>query len=57
MDWETRVKVAAGAARGLAYLHEDCNPSFKHFIFCSQILALVVTHCNLPLKSLYNFLI
>lgn len=25
LDWTTRVKVAAGAARGIAYLHEDCN--------------------------------
>ncbi|KAL3643840.1 Proline-rich receptor-like protein kinase perk8 [Castilleja foliolosa] len=30
MDWAGRVKVAAGAARGLAYLHEDCHPRIIH---------------------------
>lgn len=30
MDWATRVKIAAGAARGLAYLHEDCHPRVIH---------------------------
>lgn len=31
LDWAIRVKVAAGSARGLAYLHEDCN--YLHFSF------------------------
>ncbi|KAK6927989.1 Serine-threonine/tyrosine-protein kinase, catalytic domain [Dillenia turbinata] len=30
MDWATRVKVAAGAACGIAYLHEDCHPRIIH---------------------------
>ncbi|KAI4357898.1 hypothetical protein L6164_001815 [Bauhinia variegata] len=30
LDWEKRVKIAAGAARGIAYLHEDCNPRIIH---------------------------
>ncbi|PWA99421.1 protein kinase superfamily protein [Artemisia annua] len=30
MDWPSRIKVAAGAARGLAYLHEDCHPRIIH---------------------------
>ncbi|KAG0514289.1 hypothetical protein BDA96_10G177900 [Sorghum bicolor] len=30
MDWSTRVKIAAGSARGLAYLHEDCHPRIIH---------------------------
>eukprot|EP00268_Persea_americana_P057175 TRINITY_DN6831_c0_g2_i4.p1 TRINITY_DN6831_c0_g2~~TRINITY_DN6831_c0_g2_i4.p1 ORF type:complete len:714 (+),score=172.91 TRINITY_DN6831_c0_g2_i4:702-2843(+) len=30
MDWATRVKVADGAARGIAYLHEDCHPRIIH---------------------------
>ncbi|CAN6441687.1 unnamed protein product [Victoria cruziana] len=30
MDWSTRLKIALGAARGLAYLHEDCHPRIIH---------------------------
>ncbi|CAK9237240.1 unnamed protein product, partial [Sphagnum troendelagicum] len=30
MNWATRLKVAVGSARGLAYLHEDCNPRIIH---------------------------
>ncbi|XP_022733877.1 proline-rich receptor-like protein kinase PERK8 [Durio zibethinus] len=30
MDWAVRVKVAAGAAHGIAYLHEDCHPRIIH---------------------------
>ncbi|MQL90823.1 hypothetical protein Taro_023429 [Colocasia esculenta] len=30
MEWATRLKVASGAARGLAYLHEDCHPRIIH---------------------------
>ncbi|PIN11810.1 Serine/threonine protein kinase [Handroanthus impetiginosus] len=30
LDWETRLKVAVGAAQGLAYLHHDCDPKIIH---------------------------
>ncbi|KAL2334203.1 hypothetical protein Fmac_015416 [Flemingia macrophylla] len=30
LEWEKRLKIAAGAARGIAYLHEDCNPRIIH---------------------------
>ncbi|KAH6797895.1 proline-rich extensin-like receptor kinase 10 [Perilla frutescens var. hirtella] len=30
MDWATRVRIAIGAARGIAYLHEDCHPRIIH---------------------------
>ncbi|WZZ28871.1 hypothetical protein YC2023_012272 [Brassica napus] len=30
LDWSKRMKIASGAARGLAYLHEDCNPKTIH---------------------------
>ncbi|XP_023511422.1 proline-rich receptor-like protein kinase PERK9 [Cucurbita pepo subsp. pepo] len=30
LEWATRYKIAAGAARGIAYLHEDCHPRIIH---------------------------
>ncbi|XP_042450973.1 LRR receptor-like serine/threonine-protein kinase SIK1 isoform X1 [Zingiber officinale] len=30
LDWDTRLKIAVGAAQGLSYLHHDCNPRIIH---------------------------
>uniref|UniRef100_A0A7N0VJG4 non-specific serine/threonine protein kinase n=1 Tax=Kalanchoe fedtschenkoi TaxID=63787 RepID=A0A7N0VJG4_KALFE len=30
LEWTKRMKIALGAARGLAYLHEDCQPKIIH---------------------------
>ncbi|KAJ8773462.1 hypothetical protein K2173_004292 [Erythroxylum novogranatense] len=30
MDWSTRMTIATGSAKGLAYLHEDCHPKIIH---------------------------
>ncbi|KAF5765115.1 putative protein kinase RLK-Pelle-PERK-1 family [Helianthus annuus] len=30
MKWETRMRIALGSAKGLAYLHEDCDPRIIH---------------------------
>ncbi|CAN4096353.1 unnamed protein product [Withania somnifera] len=30
LNWPTRLKIAVGSAKGLAYLHEDCQPKIIH---------------------------
>jgi serine/threonine protein kinase len=42
MDWNTRVKIALGAALGLAYLHQDCKP---------QVVHRDVKSCNILLNA------
>lgn len=59
MKWAIRVKVAAGAARGIAYLHEDCNflfyPSFfmniyiyMYFFFFSFFFLFILFFVGNP---------
>lgn len=30
LDWDARLKIIMGAAKGLAYLHHDCSPRIIH---------------------------
>ncbi|CAA7045769.1 unnamed protein product [Microthlaspi erraticum] len=30
MEWSSRLKIAVGCAKGLSYLHENCNPKIIH---------------------------
>ncbi|RZR77552.1 hypothetical protein BHM03_00002664 [Ensete ventricosum] len=50
MDWATRVKVAAGAAGGIAYLHEDCMNS-SPTLGSHMSTATVVFHQARPLLA------
>jgi hypothetical protein len=33
MDWETKMRIVVGVARGITYLHEDCKPIAYHSSF------------------------
>ncbi|KAL1548392.1 proline-rich receptor-like protein kinase PERK3 isoform X3 [Salvia divinorum] len=40
LDWDTRMKIASDAARGLAYLHEDSQPCVIHRDFKASNILL-----------------
>jgi len=39
LEWTNRVKIAAGAAKGIAYLHEDCNYQLISFVFVFVVVV------------------
>ncbi|KAJ6902444.1 inactive leucine-rich repeat receptor-like protein kinase [Populus alba x Populus x berolinensis] len=40
MDWPLRLKIAIGTARGLAWLHHNCNPRIIHRNISSKCILL-----------------
>ncbi|KAL8166221.1 hypothetical protein V2J09_007720 [Rumex salicifolius] len=40
MEWPTRLKIAIGGARGLAWLHHSCNPRIIHRNISSKCILL-----------------
>ncbi|KAM6540625.1 hypothetical protein CsatB_005072 [Cannabis sativa] len=40
LEWQTRLKIGIGAARGLAWLHHNCNPRIIHRNISSKCILL-----------------
>ncbi|CAO2818953.1 unnamed protein product [Amaranthus hypochondriacus] len=40
LDWPTRLRIAIGSARGLAWLHHNCNPRILHRKISSKCILL-----------------
>ncbi|TKY59212.1 Serine/threonine-protein kinase protein ACR4 [Spatholobus suberectus] len=45
LDWNKRIRIAAGAARGLHYLHEVATPSIVHGCVKSSNVLIDVSFC------------
>ncbi|KAE8660570.1 hypothetical protein F3Y22_tig00116951pilonHSYRG00420 [Hibiscus syriacus] len=55
LDWDTRMKIALDAARGLAYLHEDSQPCVIHRDFKAPTYYSRITFMlKLPILALPN---
>lgn len=52
MEWSKRMKIALGAAKGLTYLHEDCEYNVLFFeLFLRFLFELSERFCFLSLGN------
>ncbi|KAH0843434.1 hypothetical protein HID58_092019 [Brassica napus] len=56
LDWTTRLRIALGSAKGLSYLHEDCESKTKSLIYLifSRFLTIDVADFGLAKLSQDN---
>ncbi|KAL1290629.1 hypothetical protein AAHE18_20G143100 [Arachis hypogaea] len=54
LDWDSRVKISLGAAKGIAFIHSECGPKFTHGnikstnVLISQELDACISDIGLP---------
>lgn len=46
LEWGMRLRIAVGAAKGLSYLHEDCEFFFFVFFYSSTCIDFDFLSCD-----------
>ncbi|KAL5063207.1 hypothetical protein RYX36_024944 [Vicia faba] len=56
LDWAKRVKIAIGAAKGLAYLHEDCKYIVQFYFWITYSCNAANTHVSTRVMGTFGYM-